>query len=229
MEEKDREKELARRADYRERNREALREKAREYNSRPEVKERRRLQRIANAEQNKARASAWYWENRDAALHRQRLAGPAYRERNRQELRKAAAEYNNRPEVKERRAAQRIENRDKNRRRCAIWYRENKGHHAELNKQYRKSDKGRSARLQNTRARQARKLKAVPEWADRAKMREIYAEARRLTKELGQKMVVDHIIPLRSPFVCGLHVENNLRVIPEPENIAKGNTFQTDW
>ena len=36
---------------------------------------------------------------------------------------------------------------------------------------------------------------------------------------------VDHIVPLQSPLVCGLHCGFNLRVIPATENIKKGNRW----
>lgn len=39
----------------------------------------------------------------------------------------------------------------------------------------------------------------------------------------GKAVHVDHIYPLNSPIVCGLHVEDNLRLLFAGDNIAKGN------
>ena len=67
--------------------------------------------------------------------------------------------------------------------------------------------------------------KATPKWVNKFFMREIYHLAQLRTKYLGVPHHVDHIIPLQSPVVCGLHVESNLRVIPARDNIRKGNTL----
>lgn len=58
-----------------------------------------------------------------------------------------------------------------------------------------------------------------PAWADTAKIAEIYRKA----KELG--LTVDHEIPLRGELVSGLHVHNNLQLLPGHENMSKGNKY----
>jgi hypothetical protein len=71
-----------------------------------------------------------------------------------------------------------------------------------------------------------RALKCFPAWADRKAIRAIYAEARQLTIKTGVKHVVDHFYPLKSPIMCGLHVEQNLRVITAAANGSKGNRIE---
>jgi 5-methylcytosine-specific restriction endonuclease McrA len=54
-------------------------------------------------------------------------------------------------------------------------------------------------------------------------MRHLYLQAMELTKLTGERYVVDHIVPLISDEVCGLHVPWNLRVITQEENLRKSN------
>lgn len=75
------------------------------------------------------------------------------------------------------------------------------------------------------RRRQARKRGAIPIWANAKMMASFYAEARRMTKETGIKHEVDHIVPLTSDIVCGLHWEGNMRVITQKANRSKSNHF----
>jgi len=71
-------------------------------------------------------------------------------------------------------------------------------------------------------AREARKLKATPSWSDMTLISDMYAEA------IYHQLQVDHIVPLRSKHVCGLHVEHNLQLLPPKENSSKGNRFWPD-
>lgn len=70
---------------------------------------------------------------------------------------------------------------------------------------------------------QARKLQAMPPWADQEKIEAVYAKARRLTIETGIQHHVDHIYPLRGKLVSGLHVHENLQVLTAFDNQSKGN------
>ena len=76
--------------------------------------------------------------------------------------------------------------------------------------------------------RQAQQLRATPKWANEFFIDEAYHLAALRTKMLGFKWHVDHIVPLRSKVVCGLHVHNNIQVIPAVMNIKKGNRHWPD-
>jgi hypothetical protein len=73
------------------------------------------------------------------------------------------------------------------------------------------------------RRREATKCQASPNWRNSFFIEEIYDLARLRTEMLGIQHHVDHIVPLHSNTVCGLHVEFNLRVITARENIIKSN------
>lgn len=71
-----------------------------------------------------------------------------------------------------------------------------------------------------------RKVKqATPPWADKAAIRALYREAKRLTRLTGKLYSVDHEIPLKGETVSGLHVHYNMRVVLHFENMSKGNKF----
>lgn len=80
--------------------------------------------------------------------------------------------------------------------------------------------------LASSSQRRAKKLRATPKWADKKAILSIYAEAKRIERETGIKMHVDHIVPLQGVNVTGLHTHTNLQIIPASENIKKSNKFQ---
>ena len=78
----------------------------------------------------------------------------------------------------------------------------------------------------DTKARRRKHRLATPVWLTRqqkSEIRQLYQIAITMTKTTGEQYVVDHIVPLRSEVVCGLHVPWNLRVIPRQENLLKSN------
>ena len=74
--------------------------------------------------------------------------------------------------------------------------------------------------------RKRRHRNATPKWITQEQklaIRQLYLRAMELTKLTGERYVVDHIVPLISDEVCGLHVPWNLRVITQEENLKKSN------
>lgn len=67
--------------------------------------------------------------------------------------------------------------------------------------------------------RYATKKNATPVWANHDEIRYVY----RLAEEKG--LSVDHIVPISSGSVCGLHCADNLRCVPKALNQHKGNRY----
>ena len=83
------------------------------------------------------------------------------------------------------------------------------------------------ANRRNSRHR-AEKVRAVPQWTDHVAVGEFYAFAALKTRLTGEPWHVDHIVPLRSKLVNGLHTHYNLQVIKGRDNARKGNRFWPD-
>ncbi len=106
-----------------------------------------------------------------------------------------------------------------------LYAREPGYHTAYTNKRYHKDPQKHTAYIAK---RRAEKLQATPAWANDFFMEEAYRLATLRTKMFGFVWHVDHIVPLRSKLVSGLHVETNIQVIPARANIQKGNKYWPD-
>lgn len=76
--------------------------------------------------------------------------------------------------------------------------------------------------------RRALKHQSTPTWANSDKIAEFYATADGLGMHTGDWYEVDHIVPLKSKIVCGLHCEANLQVLERRENRSKSNRYWPD-
>lgn len=76
--------------------------------------------------------------------------------------------------------------------------------------------------------RKAAKLQRTPSWltqADIATIEQLYLTAAALSDFMGEPYEVDHIIPLQGELVSGLHVPDNLQILPKSANRSKRNKF----
>lgn len=140
-------------------------------------------------------------------------------------------------------------NREKNAESCRKYHAMNSDKVAERNAEWRKKNAAELAlrykvycadnpHLVVTKAqhRRAAKLHAMPAWFgefDRFALAEAASLAALRKRATGFVWHVDHMYPLRSPKVCGLHIAGNFQVIPGVMNMSKGNRFRLvergDW
>lgn len=139
-----------------------------------------------------------------------------------------------REEAKERHKKWREENRDKIRVKNREWKKKNKRKVKEYSKKYQGTDAYKKARLAYNRkyykenrikmcakscAYDSRVRISRPVWESQSKINEYY----RMAKDLG--LEVDHIVPINSELVCGLHCVDNFQMLTRSENASKGNRF----
>lgn len=70
-----------------------------------------------------------------------------------------------------------------------------------------------------------RTVLASPSWIKQSDFAWLVKNRDDRTRRTGIKHVLDHIIPLSHPLVCGLNVPWNVRVITEYENMLKSNVW----
>lgn len=78
----------------------------------------------------------------------------------------------------------------------------------------------------HTANRRAMHSMSTPKWLNKEQhhaMLKMYKDSKIISKKLNIIHEVDHIIPIRSGKVCGLHVPWNLQIITRTENRSKSN------
>lgn len=110
-------------------------------------------------------------------------------------------------------------NRDERISKQRKWYSENR--------QWVKDRRDKAADSERSMRRYAAKIGATPRWADSSKIMEVYEFAAQ-ARSMGLDVQVDHIVPLISDIVCGLHVHQNLRPCLSFSNRSKGNRYWPD-
>lgn len=131
-------------------------------------------------------------------------------------------------------------NKERIRSRTYLYRQSRKQKTAEYNKKYREKNKDYIASLMSnyyrinkdrvnakTAKRRAQQNKANVSWADNDAIIGMYQLAQLFTNH-GVRTHVDHIVPLQSDTVCGLHCEANLQLLPAVVNISKGNRHWPD-
>lgn len=79
--------------------------------------------------------------------------------------------------------------------------------------------KANPAAIREQKTRRRLVLKRGSSWASRSAMLAFHDHARMFD------LTVDHIIPLNHKYVCGLHWEGNLQLLPHADNTKKNNSF----
>lgn len=117
-------------------------------------------------------------------------------------------------------------NRELERLRARDYARANRERISRANKQWRYTNPDKHAA--RSAAYRAAKSRRTPSWLtpdDLTEIRQFYAFAQQLREETGIDWHVDHILPLRGERISGLHVPNNLRVIPADQNLRKSARY----
>jgi hypothetical protein len=121
----------------------------------------------------------------------------------------------------------RIKNKDTVKANKKAWYENNKQLIFKQTREFNKQNR----HLVNARQNKYRSDKdnRTPKWLDKEDLwliKQAYELAQIRRKLFKTEWHVDHIIPLRGDNVSGLHIIDNIQVIPKLENILKNNKYE---
>lgn len=177
-----------------------------------------------NRDKNRIARRQWYLKNKDKVK--------IWQTKNRESIRRATEKYRtkNKEKVKQRRIeiyrsipkeirAQKYTEKNRNRANYSRrWYLENRSRCLDSQKRYYENNKDSS--LSKHSKRRARIHLSFKQNADPILIKGFYAVARRVSKCLGIKHHVDHIIPIAKN---GPHHQDNLQILPWRINFRKGS------
>ena len=179
-------------------NADRVKEVAVNYKSRPEIKEKNRLNSKKHYNKHKndpefkkkqsENAKKWYKNNREHRLE----VGKKWRKNNPEKAKEINRRY------------------DKEKRR-------------EYGRKYRRENKDKLNMKRMLRFKHVQI--STPSWVNMEEIQKYYKTAKYLKEILNKKFCVDHIIPLNSDIVCGLNVPWNLQILESKLNESKGNNF----
>jgi hypothetical protein len=196
-------------------------------------KEKRRIQKIEYYQKNKDAINAKKKEQKAKLTIEQIAERKSYMDAYNANRRQAQIEFSKQYYIKNKKQISQTkkEYRDANKEIIAITkklnYEKYKEKHLAQKKEYRALNKGKINALNTARKKVIKQQ--TPKWVGTVEkwfILETYELAALRTKMFGFSWNVDHIIPLQGKIVSGLHVPNNLQVIPAIENIRKKNKYE---
>lgn len=90
----------------------------------------------------------------------------------------------------------------------------------ERHKRWRNENRGQVRAYSKMRKKSV--LRATPKWFEKIKVEKVYKEA------VKRGWQVDHIVPIVSELVCGLHCHDNLQILEPSINMSKKNRYWPD-
>lgn len=140
-----------------------------------------------------------------------------WRKKNKELILQQAKEYRERPGMREKKA------------KYMATYRKDKKEYLK-DKQREYNERNPEVQAESNARRRAAKRRAIPNW-DKELTKQVFKDLKKaaiaMEQSSGIKFHIDHIVPLTGMIgtqhvVCGLHVHNNLQLLPAAVNCEKG-------
>lgn len=184
-------------ASYRDKNRENIRQRDREYYAANKEKRSDSQKKSYEKHKQKRNAESRRWAKENPKLINE--FAKRYRANNKEKINKSNAEY-------------RRKNRDTINKRLKEWHSNHPGYKNSL--------------VAKRRAEQRQAIPSWFNEFDEFAFQQAYELAALRQQETGIEWHVDHMIPLRARKCCGLHCADNIQVIPAEMNLEKSNKMQ---